>query len=68
MQVNKWSAEVPEFLTPGDKTVFVWEPESEGPFPIISFAHGKGGGGQGLQEKYNAMATSIAQEGYIVVA
>ena len=55
-------------MTPGDKTVFVWEPESSGPFPIISFAHGKNNGGQELQQIYDKMATGIAEQGFIVVA
>ena len=44
--VKAYSKRVPEFITRGDKRLFIWEPKGDGPFPVIAYAHGLGQGGE----------------------
>ena len=54
-------------LAKQDHTASVWRPAVSGRFPVISFAHGMKQGNDDIM-KNNMMLSSLASEGYIIIA
>ncbi len=50
-----------------DRNIVVWHP-TEGSHPLVSYAHGNGGGGSGTLSSHNTLNTETASYGYFIVA
>eukprot|EP00928_Gymnodinium_smaydae_P100112 TRINITY_DN9744_c0_g1_i2.p1 TRINITY_DN9744_c0_g1~~TRINITY_DN9744_c0_g1_i2.p1 ORF type:complete len:344 (-),score=54.26 TRINITY_DN9744_c0_g1_i2:328-1359(-) len=48
--------------------VLVWYPTTPGSYPFVSFAHGLGDGGEGLQNQVGGICRALAAKGLIVAA
>lgn len=50
----------------GSDNAQVWRPDSDGKFPLISFAHGLFDGGEDIHA-YDTMLTDLASHGYVIL-
>jgi len=58
-----------DLFDPSDQGLEIWYPDIAGStFPLVSYAHGMGGGGALLSPGYFQLLNSIAGFGYVVVA
>jgi len=62
------SFDVEDLVCAGPKSAMVVRPDDDKPYPLVSFAHGYGSGGEHVKEYYSIIMSNIASLGFTVVA